>query len=118
MAPRRHRSTSNAANVYSDDALVQRTQSPATQQRQHGLSPVIYENNLKVLRRREPSITSIFDQFSHVCVYHYHANKWEKQGYEGSMFLFEKYVFQLRVICARRDELTPGRRIRPTDCSS
>ncbi|KAH9831129.1 uncharacterized protein C8Q71DRAFT_799051 [Rhodofomes roseus] len=95
MAPRRHRSASNAANVYADDAqnsYVQRTQSPATQ-RQFGLTPAIYENNLKVLRRREPSILSIFDQFSHVCVYHYHANKWEKQGYEGSMFLFEKQTY-------------------------
>ncbi|KAH9918642.1 uncharacterized protein B0H18DRAFT_957816 [Fomitopsis serialis] len=91
MAPRRHRSTSNA---YADD--TQRAPSPATQlqaQRQLGLTPAIYENNLKVLRRREPSIVSIFDQFSHVCVYHYHANKWEKQGYEGSMFLFEKQTY-------------------------
>ncbi|KZT66551.1 hypothetical protein DAEQUDRAFT_695405 [Daedalea quercina L-15889] len=99
MAPRRYRSTSNAANIYVDDAqnpYPQRTQSPASQlqaQRQQGLTPAIYENNLKVLRRREPSIVSIFDQFSHVCVYNYHANKWEKQGHEGSMFLFEKQTY-------------------------
>ncbi|KAL0576006.1 hypothetical protein V5O48_005973 [Marasmius crinis-equi] len=49
-----------------------------------------YENNLKVLRRRDPSIINIFDQFSHVCVYHHNGEKWEKHGYEGSMFLFER----------------------------
>ncbi|EKM76300.1 hypothetical protein AGABI1DRAFT_131392 [Agaricus bisporus var. burnettii JB137-S8] len=49
-----------------------------------------YHSNLKVLRRRDPSITSIFDQFSHVCVYHHNGKKWEKQGFEGSMFLYER----------------------------
>ncbi|KAG6812518.1 hypothetical protein H0H92_002409 [Tricholoma furcatifolium] len=49
-----------------------------------------YHQNLKVLRRRDPSITSIFDQFSHVCLYHHTATKWEKHGYEGSMFLYER----------------------------
>ena len=52
-----------------------------------------YEHNLKVLRRRDPTITSIFDQFSHVCVYHHNGEKWEKHGYEGSMFLFERNAF-------------------------
>lgn len=51
-----------------------------------------YHSNLKVLRRRDPSITSIFDQFSHVCVYHHNGKKWEKQGFEGSMFLYERSV--------------------------
>jgi hypothetical protein len=51
-----------------------------------------YNHNLKVLRRRDPSIVSIFDQFSHVCVYHHNGEKWEKQGFEGSMFLYERYV--------------------------
>lgn len=51
-----------------------------------------YNHNLKVLRRRDPSIVSIFDQFSHVCVYHHNGNKWEKQGFEGSMFLYERSV--------------------------
>jgi hypothetical protein len=56
-----------------------------------GMSPASrYNYNLKVLRRRDPSIISIFDQFSHVCVYHHNGNKWEKQGYEGSMFLYER----------------------------
>ncbi|PIL27329.1 transporter [Ganoderma sinense ZZ0214-1] len=45
---------------------------------------------MKVLLRREPSITAIIDQFSHVCLYHHNGQKWEKHGYEGSMFLFEK----------------------------
>ncbi|KAJ8516104.1 hypothetical protein ONZ45_g6555 [Pleurotus djamor] len=53
-------------------------------------SASLYISNLKVLRRRDPSIISIFDQFSHVCVYHHNGDKWEKQGYEGSMFLYER----------------------------
>ena len=51
-----------------------------------------YQSNLNVLRRRDPSIVSIFDQFSHVCVYHHDGRKWEKQGFEGSMFLYERCV--------------------------
>jgi hypothetical protein len=49
-----------------------------------------YNHNLKVLRRRDPSIISIFDQFSHVCVYHHNGSTWEKNGFEGSMFLYER----------------------------
>lgn len=49
-----------------------------------------YEHNLKVLRRRDPSIEAIFDQFSHVCVYHHDGTRWEKQGFEGTMFLYER----------------------------
>ncbi|KAJ7600555.1 hypothetical protein C8J56DRAFT_11653 [Mycena floridula] len=49
-----------------------------------------YQLNLKVLQRREPSITSFFHQFSHVCVYHHDGEKWEKQGFEGTMFLYER----------------------------
>ncbi|KAF9788675.1 hypothetical protein BJ322DRAFT_653377 [Thelephora terrestris] len=56
-----------------------------------GMSPSSrYNHNLKVLRRRDPSIVSIFDQFSHVCLYHHNGEKWEKKGYEGSMFLYER----------------------------
>ncbi|RDB27625.1 hypothetical protein Hypma_003804 [Hypsizygus marmoreus] len=56
-----------------------------------GMTPASrYQHNLKVLRRRDPSILSIFDQFSHVCLYHHNGTKWEKQGYEGSMFLYER----------------------------
>lgn len=58
-----------------------------------GMSPSSrYDHNLKVLRRRDSSIVSIFDQFSHVCLYHYNGEKWEKKGYEGSMFLYERCV--------------------------
>ena len=58
-----------------------------------GMSPGSrYNHNLKVLRRRDPSIVSIFDQFSHVCLYHHDGEKWEKKGYEGSMFLYERFV--------------------------
>ncbi|KIJ61463.1 hypothetical protein HYDPIDRAFT_115942 [Hydnomerulius pinastri MD-312] len=49
-----------------------------------------YMANMKVVRSRDRSIVSIFDQFSHVCVYHHNGDKWEKQGYEGSMFLYER----------------------------
>ncbi|TBU56446.1 hypothetical protein BD310DRAFT_950095 [Dichomitus squalens] len=52
--------------------------------------PAVYQSNMKVLLRREPTITAIIDQFSHVCLYHHNGQKWEKHGYEGSMFLFEK----------------------------
>ncbi|TFK41693.1 hypothetical protein BDQ12DRAFT_720525 [Crucibulum laeve] len=52
-----------------------------------------YNHNLKVLRRRDPSITSIFDQFSHVCLYHHNGKKWEKQGFEGTMFLYERNAY-------------------------
>jgi hypothetical protein len=56
-----------------------------------GMSPSSrYNHNLKVLRRRDPSIVTIFDQFSHVCLYHHDGEKWEKKGYEGSMFLYER----------------------------
>ena len=30
-----------------------------------------YNYNLTVLRKQDPSIISIFDQFSHVCIYHH-----------------------------------------------
>lgn len=52
-----------------------------------------YNSNLKVLKRQDPHILSIFDQFTHVCLYHYVDKRWEKRGYEGSMFLFERDVY-------------------------
>ena len=70
-----------------------RTPAPSQPPQSMGMSPTSrYNHNLKVLRRRDPSIISIFDQFSHVCVYHHNGMKWEKQGFEGSMFLYERYV--------------------------
>lgn len=56
-----------------------------------GMTPASrYDSNLRVMRRRDPSILSIIDQFSHVCVYQHNGNNWEKHGVEGSMFLFER----------------------------
>ncbi|KAJ7698704.1 hypothetical protein B0H17DRAFT_1328576 [Mycena rosella] len=69
---------------------AQRQRAPE-QQPHLGMSPEArYNHNLKVLRRRDPSIISIFDQFSHVCVYHHNGAAWEKNGFEGSMFLYER----------------------------
>ncbi|KAJ7138445.1 hypothetical protein C8R43DRAFT_1109743 [Mycena crocata] len=68
-----------------------RTQASVEQHPNLGMSPEArYEHNLKVLRRRDPSIISIFDQFSHVCVYHHNGETWAKNGFEGSMFLYER----------------------------
>ncbi|KAG1867296.1 hypothetical protein DFJ58DRAFT_698545 [Suillus subalutaceus] len=65
-------------------------ETPFTQSHLGMSSQSRYLSNMKVVRRRDPSIVSIFDQFSHVCVYHHNGDKWEKQGYEGSMFLYER----------------------------
>lgn len=94
--PRRARSHSSVSNHNpSNNRSRQLPESPhpePPQSYQHlGMSPASrYNANLKVVRRRDPSIVSIFDQFSHVCVYHHNGDKWEKQGYEGSMFLYER----------------------------
>ncbi|KAJ3005197.1 hypothetical protein NUW54_g4451 [Trametes sanguinea] len=95
MAPRRNRSTSNAPTPSNHQNVLpptQRTQTPGSAaQRQLGnMLPAVYQSNMKVLLRREPSITGIIDQFSHVCLYNYNGQKWERHGYEGSMFLYEK----------------------------
>ncbi|OSD07804.1 hypothetical protein PYCCODRAFT_1430003 [Trametes coccinea BRFM310] len=95
MAPRRNRSTSNAQPPSNHQNVLppsQRTQTPGSvAQRQLGnVMPAVYQSNMKVLLRREPSITGIIDQFSHVCLYNYNGQKWERHGYEGSMFLYEK----------------------------
>ena len=52
--------------------------------------PSRYQHNLKVIQRHDPSITSLFDQFPHVCVYHHKGDEWRKKGCEGAMFLFER----------------------------
>ncbi|KAF8589149.1 hypothetical protein K439DRAFT_1629054 [Ramaria rubella] len=49
-----------------------------------------YLHNLRVIQRHDPSITSLFDQFPHVCVYHHKGDEWQKKGCEGAMFLFER----------------------------
>ena len=55
-----------------------------------------YLHNLKVIQRHDPSITSLFDQFPHVCVYHHKGDEWRKKGCEGAMFLFERSVETIR----------------------
>jgi Dcp1-like decapping family len=59
-----------------------------------------YEKNLKSLRRIDPTIVSIIDTFSHICLYRLHEGKWDKVGYEGSSFLFERYVCGPSSLCA------------------
>jgi hypothetical protein len=77
-----------------------------------GMSPAArYNHNLKVLRKRDPSITSIFDQFSHVAVYHHNGTSWQKNGYEGSMFLFERWT-SFFVPVASQSNIFPGANIR------
>ena len=51
-----------------------------------------YQKNLKSLRRIDPTIFSIVDQFSHICLYRLHEGKWLKDGFEGASFLFERCV--------------------------
>ena len=89
MPQRRPRSTSNAAASNNSRAP---TASPQLKKQFALSADQIYLNNITVLKRRDPSIVTILDQFSHVCLYHFDGKKWEKQGYEGSMFLVEQYV--------------------------
>ncbi|KAI0746542.1 hypothetical protein C8Q80DRAFT_1105254 [Daedaleopsis nitida] len=95
MPPRRHRSTSNVQRAqFATPPPHQRSITPAAPaQPQHGIPPAVYQSNMKVLLRREPSITSICDQFSYVCLYHFDGQRWQKHGYEGSMFIFEKSTY-------------------------
>lgn len=52
-----------------------------------------YYKNLRVLRRKDPHIVSIFDQFAHVTVYYMLDDlTMERAGYEGTLFFFERYV--------------------------
>ena len=51
-----------------------------------------YQKNLNSLRRIDPTIVSIVDKFSHICLYRLHEGKWQKDGFEGASFLFERYV--------------------------
>jgi hypothetical protein len=53
----------------------------------------IYNSNLNVLRKRDPSIVTIFDQFSYVSVFDHNGTKWEKHGCEGTMFLYERNAY-------------------------
>ena len=102
MGHRRNRSNSSTNVGVQQQRIRQQAAEPSNgvilvdsspPESQPGMTPASrYNHNLKVLRRREPSIVSIFDQFSHVCVYHHNGKKWEKHGFEGSMFLYERYT--------------------------
>ena len=93
MPPRRPQSTSN---VSPSNTTIARAPTASPQlKKQFALSlDSIYQNNLNVIKRRDPSIVSILDQFSHVCLYSFNGKtkKWERQGYEGSIFIVEQYV--------------------------
>ncbi|KAG5642601.1 hypothetical protein DXG03_002499 [Asterophora parasitica] len=96
MGPPRRNHPSISHSKISAPQLQQESPSvpPKQPQPSFGMTPASrYQHNLKVLRRRDPSIVSIFDQFSHVCLYHHNGSKWEKQGYEGSMFLYEREAY-------------------------
>lgn len=62
-----------------------------------------YDHNLRSVRRRDPTIVTIFDKFDHVCVYLLQNGKWEKAGYEGAAFLFERYASLLECSCRAAD---------------
>ncbi|TFK47564.1 hypothetical protein OE88DRAFT_1665761 [Heliocybe sulcata] len=100
MAPRRPRSISHASQTNQPRRNQDPLPRPPTQPPQPSSSASLgmstaarYQHNLKVLRRRDPTILSIFDQFSHVCLYHHNGKAWEKKGFEGSMFLFEREAY-------------------------
>ncbi|KAH8083305.1 hypothetical protein BXZ70DRAFT_958387 [Cristinia sonorae] len=93
------------------------TSSPQLKRQHEVASNSIYQNNLTVLRRRDPSIESIIDQFSHVCLYQFNGSRWLKEGFEGSMFLVEhhnepKYGY---FILNRMNSGDYNRRIYPED---
>jgi hypothetical protein len=96
MAPRRPRSTSNVSSHPADIPRAP-TSSPLLRKQIVVASDSIYNNNLTVLRRGDPTILSIIDQFSHVCLYNYNGKtqKWAKEGFEGSMFIVEQYVYTM-----------------------
>lgn len=91
MARGRSRSGSVASITNGHQARAP-TSSPQLKRQFAAAIDSIYHNNLTVLQRKDPTIVSILDSFSHVCLYHFNGSKWEKQGYEGSMFLVEQYV--------------------------
>jgi hypothetical protein len=55
---------------------------------------VRYETNLKILRRRDPTIVRIFELVPHVTVHSHNRtkSKWERYNCEGAWFLFERQV--------------------------
>ncbi|GJE86703.1 mRNA decapping enzyme 1 [Phanerochaete sordida] len=89
MAPRRPRSTSNVSA--SNNIARAPTASPQLKKQFVLALDSIYQNNLKTMKRRDPTIVSILDQFSHVCLYSFNGKtkKWEREGFEGSIFIVE-----------------------------
>lgn len=90
MAPRRPRSTSNVSA--SNNIARAPTASPQLKKQFVLALDSIYQNNLNVIKRRDPTIVSILDQFSHVCLYNFNGKekKWVREGYEGSIFIVEQ----------------------------
>lgn len=74
---------------------VPEPQTPPTQSTTALTAAARYEKNLNCLRRVDPTIVSIIDQFSHICLYRLHEGKWQKDGHEGASFLFERCVLRL-----------------------
>lgn len=69
------------------------TSKPQPQSQSAMTAAVRYQKNLKILRRTDPNIVSIVDQFSHICLYRLnHEEKWMRDGFEGASFLFERCV--------------------------
>ncbi|KAI0075988.1 hypothetical protein K474DRAFT_1708591 [Panus rudis PR-1116 ss-1] len=88
MAKGRPRSTSNVSSTSLHQVRAP-TASPELKRQYNATIDTIHNHNFTVLRRGDPTIVSILDSFGHVCLYHFNGQKWEKQGYEGSMFLVE-----------------------------
>ncbi|KAF6747152.1 hypothetical protein DFP72DRAFT_612651 [Ephemerocybe angulata] len=94
MGPPRRTNPPKTPNGHQIQQIQQPTPAPATPPLGLGMTTEArYQHNLRVVRRRDPTITSIFDQFDHVCVYTTEDGKWKKAGYEGSMFLFESNTY-------------------------
>ena len=93
MPPRRPRSTSNVSASNTNIARAP-TASPQLKKQFALAQDSIYQNNLNVIKRRDPSVVSILDQFSHICLYNFNGKtgKWVREGYEGSIFIVEQYV--------------------------
>ncbi|KIP06286.1 hypothetical protein PHLGIDRAFT_36001 [Phlebiopsis gigantea 11061_1 CR5-6] len=90
MPPRRPRSTSNVSASNTNIARAP-TASPQLKKQFALAQDSIYQNNLNVIKRRDPSVVSILDQFSHICLYNFNGKtgKWVREGYEGSIFIVE-----------------------------
>ncbi|KAJ3537221.1 hypothetical protein NMY22_g5680 [Coprinellus aureogranulatus] len=99
MGPPRRSDPSKSPNKALNGPQYQ--QPPSTQMQAQQAPPSLgmttaarYQHNLNVMRRRDPSIQTIFDQFDHVCIYLMEeGGRWQKIGVEGSLFLFESNTY-------------------------